>query len=138
MDVKQTRAEVKAARGRIMKAVAVLLGSRATAAIALMFAIAFAGAAMATPEKLPPFGDISLAAIGLPQNLEFGKEKEVFNEALAAAQRQGGEEQAKGFFEQNRQVARFANWIGLVLAIVVFGWGVRQQSRLWKRGVRPF
>jgi hypothetical protein len=137
MDAKQAKAEAKAAGGRLWKAFLVLLGSRATAGIACLFAISFLAATIATPERLPPVGGLTLVAVGLPP-LELGKEKEILGDIAGAADRQGAVKEAKGFFAERPKVTRIANWLGLALAGFVLVWGLRQQTRLWKRGVRPF
>lgn len=137
MQAKEAIAEAKAAKGRIGRAIAVILGARVTAGLACLLMIAFGMAVLNNPQRLPPLGNVtSLVAVGLPP-LEFGKEKDLFKEAVDAAKRQGGEEKAKSFFE-NPMVALATNCIGLAAAIFVLGWGVRAQSLQWKRGVRPF
>jgi hypothetical protein len=138
VDLKQAKAEVKAARGRIWRAAGVLLGSRAVAGVACLLAIVFGMTLLFSPRELPTgIGGFSLVAVGLPP-LELGKEKEVLGDIVGAAQRQGGAEQARGFFEANPQAAFYANWIGFGLSVLVLFWGIVRQSQLWRQGVRPF
>jgi hypothetical protein len=137
MDAKQARAEAKAAGGRLWRAVLVLLGARVTAGVACLFVIAFGMAVLVSPQRLPPVGAFSVVQLGLPP-LELGKEKDVLGDIVGAARRQGGEEKARSFFQENPLAARIANWTGLVFGLVILAWGVYVQSRLWRRGVRPF
>ncbi|MBL8548853.1 MAG: hypothetical protein JNJ73_02630 [Hyphomonadaceae bacterium] len=137
MKAKEAIQEAKAAKGRIGRAIAVILGARVTAGVACLLLIAFGMALVQNPQRLPPLGNVaSLVAVGLPP-LEFGKEKEIFSEAVGAAKRQGGVEKAQSFFA-NPMVAMITNWVGLAAAIFVLGWGVRAQSLQWRRGIRPF
>jgi hypothetical protein len=134
--LKDAKAEVQAARGRIGKAVQILLGARVTAAAAAMFAIAFGMTLLVAPSRLPPVGGLSLVGVGLPP-IEFGKEKEVAGDILDAARRQGGEERAKEFFQQHPQAIPYANVAGLAASLLLFGLCLRSQTLQFKRGGAP-
>ena len=88
------------------------------------------------PPRDMAFGNCR-SCVRRPQ-VQLGKEKDILGDMAGAAQRQGGIEKARNFFDENPEAARYANWVGVLLSLVLFGWGVRQQSRLWARGVRPF
>jgi hypothetical protein len=134
--LKDAGAEVQAVRGRLSKAVQVLLGARVTAAAAAMFAIAFGMTLLVAPNRLPSIGGLSLVAVGLPP-IEFGKEKEVAGDVLDAARRQGGEERAKEFFQENPQAIPYANVAGLAASLLLLGLCLRSQTLQFKRGVAP-
>jgi hypothetical protein len=135
--LKDAKAEVQAVRGRLAKAVHILLGARVTAAAAAMFAIAFGMTLLVAPGRLPPVGGLSLVGVGLPE-LEFlGKEKEVAGDIIDAARRQGGEQRAKEFFEENPQAVPYANMAGLAASLLLFGLCLRAQTLQFKRGVTP-
>jgi hypothetical protein len=74
--------------------------------------------------------------VGLPP-IEFGKEKEVAGDVLDAARRQGGEERAKEFFQENPQAIPYANVAGLAASLLLLGLCLRSQTLQFKRGVAP-
>jgi hypothetical protein len=134
--LKEAKAEVAAAQGRIARAAQVLLGARVTAAAAAMLAIAFGMTLLLTPDRLPPVGGLSLAAVGLP-SLELGQEKEVAKDIIDAARRQGGEDRAKELFERFPEAVPYANGLGLLASLLLLVFCLRSQSRQFQRGSSP-
>ncbi|MGE0829910.1 MAG: hypothetical protein AB7O04_11225 [Hyphomonadaceae bacterium] len=136
MDVKEVKAEVKAARGRIRKAAGDVLGARVTLGAAAMLALAFAVTLAYSPDRLPPIGGFSLAAVGLP-SLEFGKEREIAGDIIGAADREGGRDKLAELIREHPEAKPWLNWAGLAAALLLVAASAWTQMTNWRRGIRP-
>jgi hypothetical protein len=99
--------------------VAAVIASWPALAISTLCLVAFGAQSYFAPERLPPFGGLSLAQVGLPSAPDLGELNNPLRDATEAAQRQAreaiAEREAAGelsFFEANPQAARIANLVG--------------------------
>lgn len=114
----EAKAIVREERGKISTAFSTMIGSRWLMAIAAAFALAFASHAIYAPERLPPVGGLSAAAVGLPP-LDFGIAGEQAAKARQAAINEGAPSAIQQKINENREYVPLMNAIGLGLALIV-------------------
>ena len=121
--------------------VAAVIASWPALAISSLCVIAFGAQSYYAPERLPPFGGLSLAQVGLPSAPDLGELNDPLRDATEAAQRQAREALAEreaagelGFFEANPQAARIANLAGFGLALVMLLITMGLQMRRFREG----
>jgi hypothetical protein len=122
--------------GRIGAYLAALVASWPALALSGLCVVAFSAQIVTAPERLPPFGGLTLAQIGLPSAPDLGALNDPAREAAAAAERQARaaieERRAAGelsFFENNPQYARAANLVGLLGSVVMLIFTMGLQTR---------
>jgi hypothetical protein len=113
-----------------------LIASWPALALSTLCLVAFASHLVWSPDRLPPFGGLSLAQVGLPSPPDLGELNEPLREAADAAQRQAKaaieEREAAGeqsFLEANPQFVRPINLIGFFASFVAFAFTIGLQSR---------
>ena len=121
--------------------VAAVIASWPALAISSLCVIAFGAQSYYAPERLPPFGGLSLAQVGLPSAPDLGELNDPLRDASEAAQRQAREAIAEreasgelGFFEANPQAARIANLAGFGIALVMLLITMGLQMRRFREG----
>jgi hypothetical protein len=128
--------KVKLYAGRVGAFARELIASWPALAISTLCLVAFASHLVWSPDRLPPFGGLSLAQIGLPSPPDLGELNEPVREAADAALRQGRlaieEREAAGepsFLEANPQFVKPLNVIGFFASFVAFAFTIGLQSR---------
>ena len=115
-EAKQIYREEKA---KLTTAVSAIVGSRWLMAILAALVIAFGTHLLYAPARLPPVSGFSVAAAGLPTDLDFGIVGEGANEAIAAAQRQDVPERVQEILAENAEHYPTVNAVGFGLALVL-------------------
>ncbi len=110
---------VREERIKITSSLSALAGSRWLLAILATFVIAFGTHLAYAPARLPAVGGLSLAATGLPPNVDFGVVGEQAGQAIAAAERSEAQTRAQDFFEANGERIPLFNAIGFGVALVL-------------------
>ncbi|MBY0564990.1 MAG: hypothetical protein K2P58_12490 [Hyphomonadaceae bacterium] len=116
-NLEQAKAMVQAEKAKLTGSLSAIAGSRWLTAVAAVLAIAFAANVLYSPHYLPSIGGVSLASIGLPDNLDFGVVGEQAIEAREAAVREGAPDRVSAFINENRNLVPLLNWAGLALAM---------------------
>ncbi len=133
----EAKAIFREEKSKLTGSLSALAGSRWLLAILATSVIAFGANVLYSPGQLPAVGGVSLTAIGLPPNLDFGAVGEQAAQMREAAQRQGAQgEVAAGF------VAEHADWIpwincvgfGLCLALLLGNMWIMTRRRGYTRG----
>lgn len=121
---------------KVTSSLSAIAGSRWLMAILATFVIAFGMNALYSPSQLPAVGGVSLAAVGLPPNLDFGVVGEQVTQAREAAEREGARERATGLLDENPQVVPILNWAGLALtfAALIGNMWIMTNRRRFTRG----
>jgi hypothetical protein len=119
MDTPKNLDEAKALflteKAKLTGSLSAIAGSRWLMAILATFVIAFGANTLYSPSQLPAVGGVSLTAVGLPPNLDFGVVGAQVTQAREAAEREGARERATGLLAENPQVVPILNWAGLAL-----------------------
>ena len=132
-NLEQAKAMVRAEKAKLATSLSAIAGSRWVTALAAAFAIAFAANAIYSPDYLPSIGGVSLAAVGLPDNLDFGVVGDQATQARDAAIREGAPGRVAAFLNENRGLVPILNWTGLALAsAALFGnlWIITRRRRV--------
>lgn len=123
---------------------AAVIASWPALAISSLCLIAFGSQSYFAPDRLPPFGGLSLAQMGLPSAPDLGELNAPLRDAAEAAQRQAREALAAreaagepGFFEANPQAARLANLAGFGASLVLLLITMGLQMQRYRQGRRP-
>lgn len=117
--LKEAKEIVGEERRKVSSSLAALAGSRWLMAILATFALTFGAHAIYAPERLPPVGGVSLAAVGLPSTVDFGFVGEQAQQAADAAQRQGAQSRVDQFVAANEAQVPLWNMIGFGAALVL-------------------
>lgn len=117
----EAKAAFRAEKNKITSSLSALIGSRWLLAIAATFALAFASHLAYAPARLPPIGGLSLAAIGLPDSVDFGVAGEQAAKAREAAQRHDARGRIQEAIDDNRERVPLFNAIGLGLTLLILG-----------------
>ncbi|MGE0046728.1 MAG: hypothetical protein AB7J28_15325 [Hyphomonadaceae bacterium] len=134
--VEKAKTEASAFKNRMQRAWNAIVGARVTVAVMAMFAMAFGITILIAPFRLPPIGGLSLAQVGLP-DLQLGAEKQIAGDIVGAADRQGGAQVVRQFFDAHPELIPIANWTGLGLAVLFLVLAIAIQIRQFRRGVEP-
>jgi hypothetical protein len=110
---------VREERIKITSSISVIAGSRWLLAILATFVIAFGTHLAYAPSRLPPVGGLSLAASGLPPNVDFGLAGDQAKQAIEAAERSEAQSRAQQFFTENAERMPLFNAIGFGVALVL-------------------
>jgi hypothetical protein len=110
---------VREERVKITSSLSAIAGSRWLLAILATFVIAFGTHLAYAPARLPSVGGLSLAATGLPPNVDFGVVGEQASQAIEAAERSDARSQAQEFVETNAERIPLFNAIGFGAALVL-------------------
>ncbi len=130
--------------GRVGAFAAAVISSWPALAVSTLCLVAFGSHLILSPDRLPPFGGLSLAQIGLPSPPDLGELNEPAREAADAAQRQARaaieEREAAGepsFLEANPQFVRPINIVGFFASFVAFAFTIGIQSRRMAKSAQP-
>jgi hypothetical protein len=104
---------------KVTTSLSALAGSRWLLAILATLVIAFGTHLAYAPARLPAVGGVSLAAVGLPPNVDFGYAGEQAAAARDAAVREGGQTRAQEFIAANADKIPIVNAVGFCLALVL-------------------
>lgn len=132
----EARALFRAEKAKLTGSLSAIAGSRWLLAILATFVIAFGANALYSPSQLPAVGGVSLAAVGLPSNLDFGVAGEQLTQAREAAEREGARERAASLLSDNPQVVPILNWagLGLTFAALLGNMWIMTKRRRFSRG----
>lgn len=117
----EAKAAYRVEKKKITTSLSAIIGSRWLLAIAATFALAFACHLTYAPTRLPPIGGLNLAAVGLPENVDFGAAGVQAARAKEAAERHGAQSRIQQTIDDNRERVPLANAIGLGLALLILG-----------------
>jgi hypothetical protein len=140
MDTPKSLEEAKAVfrveKAKVTSSLSALAGSRWLMAILATFVIAFGANVIYSPSQLPAVGGVSLTAIGLPPNLDFGVAGEQAAQAHDAAVREGAQAEAASFIDANPQLIPILNWAGFgaTFALLVGNMWIMTKRRRYTRG----
>lgn len=132
-NLQDAKAAIGAEKLRLKTALSILAGSRWLTALAAPLALSFGVTLAYAPARLPNLSGLSLAAFGLPDNLDFGMAGEQAREAVEAAQRQGIGAAAAGFLSEHTSWIPWINGVGFLLCLAVLGanlWIMTKRRRL--------
>jgi len=110
---------IKEERLKLTSSISAIAGSRWLLAIQATFALAFGTHLLYAPSRLPPVAGLSLAHIGLPDDLDFGVVGEQAKQAADAAERQDVSSRAQELIAVNPERIPLINAIGFGLALVL-------------------
>ena len=96
-----------------------IIGSRVLMAVLATFVIAFAVNLATSPDQLPNVGGLSLARLGLPQDVDFGVVGEQAAQAQQAALAQGAPGQVEALLSEHRDWVPIINGVGLGATLVL-------------------
>ncbi|MFO0202407.1 MAG: hypothetical protein ACK528_04670 [Alphaproteobacteria bacterium] len=115
----EAKARFRAERAKVTTSISAIAGSRWLLAILATIVIAFGTHLIYAPARLPPVGGVSVAAVGLPPNVDFGFAGEQAKAAQDAAIREGAAERAQNLIAANAERAPLINAIGFGVALVL-------------------
>lgn len=135
-NLEKAKALFRAEKAKLTGSLSAIAGSRWLLAILATFVIAFSANALYSPNQLPAVGGVSLAAAGLPPNLDFGLVGEQLTQAAEAAEREGARERAAGLLHENPQLVPILNWagLGLTFAALIGNMRIMTKRRRFSRG----
>lgn len=111
-------------KGKVLRSLNSIIGSRVLMAVLATFVIAFAVNLIISPDRLPNIGGLSLARVGLPNDIDFGFVGEQVGQAKQAAIEQGAPSQVQGFLSEHRDLAPIINAFCLGAAFVLLIWNM--------------
>ena len=115
----EAKAIFRVERTKVTTSISAIAGSRWLLAILATIVIAFGTHLIYAPARLPPVGGVSVAAVGLPPNVDFGFAGEQAKAAQDAAIREGAAERAQNLIAANAERAPLINAIGFGVALVL-------------------
>ncbi|UPT63659.1 MAG: hypothetical protein M0D54_03700 [Hyphomonadaceae bacterium JAD_PAG50586_4] len=115
----EAKAIFRVERTKVTTSISAIAGSRWLLAILATIVIAFGTHLIYAPARLPPVGGVSVAAVGLPPNVDFGFAGEQAKAAQDAAIREGAAEHAQNLIAANAERAPLINAIGFGVALVL-------------------
>jgi hypothetical protein len=115
----EAKAIFRAERTKVTSSISAIAGSRWLLAILATVVLAFGTHLIYAPSRLPPVGGVSVAAVGLPPNVDFGFAGEQAKAAQEAALREGAAERAQQLIAANSERAPLFNAIGFGVALVL-------------------
>ncbi len=132
----EAKAVFREEKGKLAGSLSAIAGSRWLLAILATSVIAFGANVLYSPSQLPAVGGVSLSAIGLPPNLDFGAVGEQAAQAREAAERQGVTSQAASFLAEHADLIPTVNAIGfgLCLALLLGNMWIMTKRRRFSRG----
>lgn len=132
-EAKQIYSEEK---GKVLRSLDALIGSRVLMAVLATFVLAFAVNLWMSPNQMPNVGGLSLATYGLPPNVDFGFLGEQYDTAKQAAYEQGLDGEVRSFLDGNRGLVPIINGILFGASVVLLLWnmGVMTRRRRFTKG----
>lgn len=118
-DLAEAKQIVVEEKNKIVSSLGAIAGSRWLLAILAALALAFGTHLAYAPARLPPVGGLSLAATGLPPNVDFGFAGEQAKQAAEAARNSEARTRAQDFVAANEDKIPIFNAIGFGLALVL-------------------
>jgi hypothetical protein len=106
-------------KAKITSSLSAIAGSRWLLAILATLVIAFGTHLAYAPARLPAVGGVSLAAVGLPPNVDFGYAGEQAAAARDPAIREDGQTRAQEIIAANADKIPIINAVGFGLALVL-------------------
>lgn len=134
--LKDAKAILQEERAKISSSLSALAGSRWLMAILATLVIAFGTHLVYAPQRLPPVGGLSLAAVGLPPSVDFGFAGEQAKAARDAAMRQDAAGRVRELAAGNTEKIPLFNAVGfgLALALLLGNMWVMTKRRRYTRG----
>lgn len=118
----EAKAVFREEKAKIASSLSAIAGSRWLTAILAALVIAFGVNLIYSPTQLPSFGGFSLAAVGLPESVDFGVVGEQAREARQAAEREALGERGQSWADANPDYVPLINAAGagggLVLLLI--------------------
>lgn len=115
-------------KGKVLRSLDALIGSRVLMAVLATFVLAFAVNLWMSPNQMPNVGGLSLATYGLPP-MDFGVLGEQFDTAKQAAYEQGLDGEVRGFLDKNRGLVPILNGILFGASVVLLLWNMSVMTR---------
>ncbi|MBN8608470.1 MAG: hypothetical protein J0L81_16250 [Caulobacterales bacterium] len=135
-NLNEAKAIFRAERIKVTSSISTIAGSRWLLAILATVVLAFGTHLIFAPARLPPVGGVSVAAVGLPPNVDFGFAGEQAQAAREAALREGAAERAQQLIAANAERAPLFNAIGFGVALVllIVNMAIMTKRRRFTRG----
>lgn len=136
----QTLDEAKAIfreeKAKVLSSLSAIAGSRWLTAILATLVIAFGVNLLYSPSQLPTLGGFSLAAVGLPESIDFGVVGEQAREAREAAEREELGARSQSWAEANPQYVPAINAAGAggALVLLLVNMAIMTKRRRYTRG----
>lgn len=123
-------------KNKLTASLSAIAGSRWLLAILMAFVIAFGAHLAYAPARLPPVGGLSVAAAGLPPNLDFGLAGDQAKQAAEAARNSEAGARAQDFVAENSDKIPLFNALGfgLALALLLANMWIMTKRRPHSRG----
>ena len=115
----EAKAVFREERSKLTGSLSAVAGSRWLLAILATLVIAFGANVLYSPSQLPAVGGVSLAAVGLPDNLDWGVVGEQAAQAREAAERQGAQSQAQALLTKHAALIPVINAAGFGLCLLL-------------------
>jgi hypothetical protein len=115
----EAKAIFREEKSKLTGSLSAIAGSRWLLAILATLVIAFGANVLYSPSQLPAVSGVSLAAVGLPDNLNWGVVGEQAAQAREAAERQGAQTQAQALLTENAALIPVINAVGFGLCLVL-------------------
>jgi len=126
----------QAEKTKVTGSISAIAGSRWLLAILATLVIAFGTHLAYAPARLPAVGGVSLAAVGLPPNVDFGYAGEQAAAARDAAIREGGQTRVQEFITANADKIPIINAVafGVALLLLLGNMWIMTKRRRVSRG----
>lgn len=121
---------------KVTGSIAAIAGSRWLMAILATFVIAFGTHLAFAPARLPAVGGVSLAAVGLPPNVDFGFAGDQAKQAAEAAANSEARTRAEAFLAANQDKIPIFNAVafGIALLLLLGNMWIMTKRRPYSRG----
>ena len=123
-------------KSKVTGSLSAIAGSRWLMAILATLVIAFGTHLAFAPERLPAVGGVSLAAVGLPPNVDFGFAGDQAKQAAEAAANSEARTRAEEFVAANAERIPIFNAVayGLALLLLLGNMWIMTKRRPYSRG----
>lgn len=123
-------------KAKVTGSIAAIAGSRWLMAILATLVIAFGTHSAFAPERLPAVGGVSLAAVGLPPNVDFGLAGDQAKQAAEAAANSEARTRAEEFMAANQDKIPIFNMVafGIALLLLLGNMWIMTKRRPYSRG----
>lgn len=121
---------------KVTGSIAAIAGSRWLMAILATFVIAFGTHLAFAPARLPAVGGVSLAAVGLPPNVDFGFAGDQAKQAAEVAANSEARTRAEAFLAANQDKIPIFNAVafGIALLLLLGNMWIMTKRRPYSRG----
>lgn len=123
-------------KAKVTTSISAIAGSRWLMAILATLVIAFGTHLAYAPARLPTVGGVSLAAIGLPSNVDFGFAGDQAKQAAEAAANSEARTRAQEFVAANEDKIPIVNAVafGVALLLLLGNMWIMTKRRPYSRG----